>query len=237
MTQLKTPHERFEEEAARYYSSYEEEYCHKVGKAQDDYKAKIHNGFFNALREEYDKLLKSLKDHSRFIIDINDECGEDKSKSFDILLNERYNSLPSEDRIIILSKHSQLKALDKMFIFLGKEQHKYIPRINYISDSIRSGTSSNIKWQGTTELEFVQLIYALQEIGYLKNEENEVTKLVKQVAEAFNYDLGDHWQSNHSESVTSRNTDYEAKIFGKLAKAYSSYRERLIDRKKKNTPK
>ena len=83
----------------------------------------------------------------------------------------------------------------------------------------------------------MQLVYALHEAGYLNNDKEEITTLVKEVAQIFNYQLGEHWQSNLSDCINNRNTDYQPKIFEKLVKGFNDYRDKQIENNKKKKPK
>ena len=98
---------------------------------------------------------------------------------------------------------------------------------------------SNLRWLVENETEFVQFVYGLHKAGYLTNTGDTITKIVPQVAEAFNLKLGKNWQSNLSESVHGRNNDYNPEIFGKIAEGYNRYKDEQAKKnhQKKNSPK
>ncbi|MBS1779253.1 MAG: RteC domain-containing protein [Bacteroidetes bacterium] len=91
-----------------------------------------------------------------------------------------------------------------------------------------------IQWTGRRDNknEFVQLIYALHQAGYLNKGQGEITKVVESLAEILQLELGKNWQSNLSASIHKSNWDYEPPIFKKIAKAYQDYAEKLIENKK-----
>ena len=95
-------------------------------------------------------------------------------------------------------------------------------------DKLDSKSVSNVKWQRDNKTEFVQLIYALYEAGYINNEESQKTKLVTQLSSLFNFDVGKHWQSNLTKSINDRNADYVPDIFQNLTKAFIEYRDKHV---------
>ncbi len=230
-----SPHTQFDEEVLSRYDSLVNSYIAKIDKASnEDYKERTHNKILNDLRDEYRAIESTLKEFNQFISNIKDECGEDKDKKFETVFYEKFELLNSEGKQIVLTKLTQLAAINKMFGYLATESLKFRKSLYLGSELDTTGLNSeartNLQWTGKSELEFVQLIYALHEARYLENDQDEITALVKQVAAAFNYKLGRNWQSNHSESINQRNADYESKVFEKLAKAYGRYRERLLNK-------
>jgi len=93
-----------------------------------------------------------------------------------------------------------------------------------------------VQWTASRDnkTEFVQLIYALHEAGYLNNGTGEITKIVESLADTLSVSLSKNWQSNLSASIHKSNSDYQPPIFGKIATAYGMYAERLITAKKNN---
>lgn len=81
--------------------------------------------------------------------------------------------------------------------------------------------------------DFVQLIYALHQAGYINQGRGEITKIVEQAASVFNVKLGNNWQSNHSASIHKAKRDYEPAIFKKIQEAYKFYTDELIAGKRK----
>ena len=93
--------------------------------------------------------------------------------------------------------------------------------------------TSSLKWLSSNETEFVQFIYALKEAGFVGNDDKGMENLVMDFSKAFNFTLGEHWQSNHSSSIHKANADYSPEIFDKLKQAYFNFRLEKIDKKKK----
>lgn len=93
-----------------------------------------------------------------------------------------------------------------------------------------------VQWTASRDnkTEFVQLIYALHEAGYLNNGTGEITKIVESLADTLSVSLSKNWQSNLSASIHKSNSDYQPPIFGKIATAYTGYADRLITAKKNN---
>ena len=91
--------------------------------------------------------------------------------------------------------------------------------------------SENIKWNGT-QLDFIQLIYALHHSNLIKSNENEISKIVTQFATIFNVKLSSNWQANLSKSIHNRNNDFEPQVFELLKSAFSEYSNSLINKKK-----
>ena len=93
-----------------------------------------------------------------------------------------------------------------------------------------------VQWTANRDnkTEFVQLIYALHEAGYLNNGTGEITKIVESLADTLSVSLSKNWQSNLSASIHKSNSDYQPPIFAKIATAYTVYADRLITAKKNN---
>jgi hypothetical protein len=93
--------------------------------------------------------------------------------------------------------------------------------------------TSGIRWkEGATQVDFIQLVYALHESGLLRNEKQQVTKLVEDIAVLFNFKLGNNWQKNYSDNKNNRNHGYEIKIFSELEKSYKNYLIRTLKKTK-----
>ena len=224
---------------------------------------KISNDLFEQLKKEYFDLTNNARDwetacsHLRETI-LNPKIGENgrelmalgTTSNFSKEWNQRYQLSKKERPEIFnemiyeieLTKRDETvnllgtqHGLVAMNIFLGDEsdkQNNFRPG----NESIESYKEyqSPLNWKGTNETEFVQFVYALHEAGYLKNETKEITTLVRQMAEVFNFSLGEHWQSNFSKSINTRNQDYKPKIFAELERAFLTYRDTQINKKKKN---
>jgi len=99
----------------------------------------------------------------------------------------------------------------------------YWNTLEFNSQKEKIQTKEKIYWKGNNETEFIQLIYMLFHSKLLSNESNEKTKLVKQVAEIFNYEIGKNWQTNLSASKQKRKNGYKPEIIQKLDDAWEYY--------------
>ncbi len=97
-------------------------------------------------------------------------------------------------------------------------------------------SSYSIQWTGKKDNknEFVQMIYALHEAGYLNKGKGEITKIIESLSEILQVGLGKNWQSNHSASIHKANKDYQPPVFEKIKQAYHQYMDELIAVKKTN---
>lgn len=97
-------------------------------------------------------------------------------------------------------------------------------------------SSYSIQWTGNKDNknEFVQLVYALHEAGYLNKGKGEITKIIESLSEILQVGLGKNWQSNHSASIHKANKDYQPPVFEKIKQAYHLYMDELITAKKTN---
>ena len=119
------------------------------------------------------------------------------------------------------------------------EIDKRLPDLLKIDAIPETGSIANlypIQWTGSKDNknEFVQLIYALHEAGYLNKGRGEITKVVERLAETLQVGLGKNWQSNHSASIHKANKDYQPPIFDKIRQSYFKYSDELITAKKTN---
>lgn len=228
MRQALTPYKQFEKLTEKKYKILYNTYQHNFEKAREDSKSIAHSNFMNELFNTHKKIQNQLGIQCRFFIDINEELELDKMKTFETEFNQKFKSTKEKNKKSFLDTLSNQFAINKIIEYLRGIENETKPHITH--------KKLNIIWEGK-ELEFVQLFYALKEAGYLKNDKNEITTLIKDVAVAFNFNLGVYWQSNLSDNINNRNTDYQPKIFDKLKQGYNDYRERQIDKNKKKKPK
>ena len=108
-----------------------------------------------------------------------------------------------------------------------KEKERLVPKL---PEPLRV-----LQWNGTNETEFVQFVYGLFHAGKIgmTEGENEITKLVPQMAKLLNFELGEYWQGNHSKSIHNRNKDYEPSIFTEILNGYKKYSTDIEEKKTK----
>ena len=225
---------------------------------------KISKDLFEQLKKQYFDIINIAREWEiacNYFSDtiLNPQIGDNGSKlmtlgtanTFSKEWNDRYNLNKSKERpeifnVMILEVESTKR--DETVKLLGEQAGQTAMRkfLGDESDKQNSSHTGNksienykeyqspINWKGNNETEFIQLIYALHEAGYLYNEEKQITNLVWQMAHAFNVRLGGNWQSNFSKSINNRKTGYEPKIFDDLKKSFIGYRDKLINKKKKN---
>lgn len=225
----------FENEQKKEYELLINTYLEKLRRARDDFKQKAHVNFVKHINEAYQSLQQKLgSKNQRFLIEIRDELEDDKDLDFELLFNQKFESLIDTNKNIFLKDIAKLEALDLMYTYsknAGLKYRKYEENLENTAVKNIQESTRTIKWTGK-DLELVQLIYSLREGGFLTNENDEITSLVNQVATAFNHKLSDYWQSNLSDSVNNRNNDYMPTIFQKLPKAFNDYRDKLLANKK-----
>lgn len=92
--------------------------------------------------------------------------------------------------------------------------------------------SENLHWGGNEQTEFIQLIYALIESGYIVDKERiGKNKIVARLSRFFNFSLNKNWPDALSSSIHDRNNDYKPEIFRKLDEAWERYRDLRLSKK------
>jgi hypothetical protein len=145
-----------------------------------------------------------------------------------------------EDRRFTLLASEKPKLLKFLVRYMALQQIK--ERLSSLSiKADKTSQAENITlypvmWTGSrnNNNEFVQLIYALHEAGYLNEGNGEITKIVESLASILKISLGKGWQSNLSSSVHKSKKDYEPPVFEKIKQAYLRYADDLIMAKKTN---
>ncbi len=109
----------------------------------------------------------------------------------------------------------------------------YLQREPEIESNQKPSVNYNIQWTAKKDNknEFVQLVYALHQAGYINNGEGEIMKIVEALAQALDFKLSKGWHSNHSNSIHRQNSDYEPPIFKTLQESYIKYSKNLRDEK------
>lgn len=225
MQLAKTNYQFFQKKAETFFNSLLKKYSRNIDNARDDGKHLVHSEFMRNVLKHYQDVRKDLGVNNSLLYEVNEECKKDGNKKINEVFEKKLMLTAEKNYPSLIKKLSSLNALDDFIIYLRSEGKKFTeerlkPEVN----------KPTIIWKGEIELEFVQLIYALNTAGYLNNEKNEITSLVKEVASAFNIKLGKNWQSNLSKSVNNRKQNYIPEIFLKLQTAFEDYRVRQINK-------
>ena len=91
---------------------------------------------------------------------------------------------------------------------------------------------SDILWKGESQIEFILLIMSLYESKMISNSDDKINKLINQVADVFNFDLGSNWRSLLSETLKERVEDYKPTIIEKIESGFDILRNKSILRRK-----
>lgn len=142
--------------------------------------------------------------------------------------HERIAALVSDDRCLM--------KFMVQFVALQQIKQRLPDLLQTGAAEMNNSNAYPVEWTASKDnkTEFVQLIYALHEAGYLNNGKGEITKIVERLAGELGVALSKNWQSNLSASIHRSNRDYQPAIFGKIAAAYAEYTERLIAAKQNN---
>lgn len=190
------------------------------------------------LRAETDAAFKSNNMKQNAILSLVDDYNVPYDAAFKYV-TEEYDTKPIglfEQYellfIIVVAKNEFINLLNarmqSVLAFLNKK------RIEKAQSALPKNHSI-AQWKGTNVTEFVQFVYALfhsERLG-MTNGEDEITKLVPEMAKLLNFDLGENWQGNHSKSIHNRNEDYEPPIFNEIRNGYKRYSTDIEEKKKK----
>jgi hypothetical protein len=239
MAKKETPYQKFEVEKRNHYTVLLSDYETIIDKARDGKKGAAHYKFYYELLEIYGNTQRELGNEGLFLIDINKDLDEDKDKELETEFNSKFSKLKVKNESDLLKGIAELQAQKEFINYLKLEELKYRTERN--NDTLKqtplaelnsANRSSTIKWNRENITEFTQLIYGLFHSGYLSNNENEITKLVEDVAKAFNIELSKNWQSNLSKSIHKSNNDYNPAIFKEIENGYKKYANNQINKDK-----
>ncbi len=177
----------------------------------------------NTLIELHQEYIKRVSEYPYFDIDNNsiDKAKKNKRKaSFSALLTKAFLRYLAFTKIA--EKYDEIISCQG----IGITESALVSKAALINWTNIVPTKEN-------KNDFVQLIYALHQAGYINYGRGEITKIVEAAAIAFNVKLGNNWQSNHSASIHKAKRDYEPPIFRKIQDAYKNYTHDLIDDKRK----
>lgn len=223
---MKTSYEFFSKYKKENFKKLKTDYESAVKKARN--KNLVSNEYYNSLsRTRYNEVQTELGENKNILLLIKDEMDIDIKKDFSKLFNNKINKIPTKNKKKTIALLAELDAMNDFFEYWNTHELNSLKK-----EEVQ--TKEKILWKGNNETEFIQLIYMLYHSKLLSNESREITKLVKQVAKIFNLELGNNWESNLSNSIGRRNTDYKPQIISKLNNAWEEYSALKLDKKKKN---
>lgn len=223
-----------------YYQKLQAEYDKAIDNATDSKKINAHNIYEqNTLRPLRTSFNNTLAASSNFYYTIENEVGLNKHLKLAGHFNLRYSELKSKSKST-LKAIGESEAITLMYDYWHKQYASFGKNATDSHTNKFEGEDlevSKLKWNAANETEFVQLVYALHEGGFVKHESNEITKLVKDFAKVLNFDLGRNWHINLSTSINKRNADYSPPIFDILKESYHKARLQKLEKNKKNKAK
>ncbi len=221
----------FEKLKLNYLKEYEIEYQSRMNLANDEKKSAVHQFFLDYLlyTEKFNIELE-LGQNFRIIHELDEEFGIDSTLSKSDIFNKRIEAHPKKEHKKLIDNLAKYDSIIKFYDYISIDS-PYAVKTNE-SNKLPQNTSG-IRWkEGATQVDFIQLVYALHESGLLRNEKQQVTKLVEDIAVLFNFKLGNNWQKNYSDNKNNRNHGYEIKIFSELEKSYKNYLIRTLKKTK-----
>jgi hypothetical protein len=213
------------------------DYNNELGKVRN--KAKAHRKFLQEfVFAETRQVCIDMDNNSNFLNKIFELEDDDNSKTFEQHFNDEFEKVVSKDKHKLLEHLAYYNALGLFKEFWEEQDSNYVSadeeELPTESEEYEEETKSPLFWTGTNETEFVQFVYGLYCAKRITNDEKQITKLVPQFAKLLNFDLGEFWQSNHTDSIHNRKPEYKVELFENIDKAYSDYCTKQINKKKKN---
>jgi len=173
------------------------------------------NSFIEETNNTYRIMQNKFANFSRFLSEIEEKRELDINffgdKEFD-----KFNSNDIQTIAILAATKSFLNAYYK-----SKD----------IKKETRDG-KSDILWKGESQIEFILLIMSLYESKMISNSDDKINKLINQVADVLNFDLGANWRSLLSETLKERVEDYKPTIIEKIESGFDILRNKSILRRK-----
>jgi hypothetical protein len=221
----------FKKLSEKYFEKFKENYQNKINLAIESKRTVVHYQFLDILiNVEKIKLESELGQKFRIIYELEEEFGVDSSLSKEDIFNLKIEKYPKKEHKKLIENLAKYDSIIKLYDCISKDSMYALKTLE--SNKLPQNTSG-IRWkEGATQVDFIQLVYALHESGLLRNEKQQVTKLVEDIAVLFNFKLGNNWQKNYSDNKNNRNHGYEIKIFSELEKSYKNYLIRTLKKTK-----
>lgn len=219
---MKSYYDQFQDLATKYFNEYKVEYDNKLNNAIETKKAIVHKNYLDYLiRDKKIKIEGVLGQKFRIIHELEEEYGLNLSLSKEDIFNQKIEAYPKNEHKKLIENLAKYDVIIKFYDHINKDSPYAIKTKE--SETLPVNTTG-IKWkEGSTKIDFIHIVYALHESGLLRNEKEQVTKLVEELAFLFKFDLGINWQQIHTDSKNNRSHGYEIKIFNELEKSYKKY--------------
>ena len=213
-------------------------------------KAEINGDLRNEAHDKFRKSQNALSARHTFLRDVMYQVKRKRFKNYEEHFIEAMENIPAEEREDFLIKLADYVALDDYYCYLQSWSSTYKnededENISLDEDEIEAevleesivslgkGIGSNVSWLGTSSTEFIHFVYLFQHAGYLNNDDRKITKLVKQIALLFNFELSENWKELLHNSLNNRSPEYIPKILQRLTDSYKKLKDERIENGKK----
>ena len=217
-TEIGTLLSEFEAYRTSKYKELVQEFQNKLENARD--KWKVFERLFGEFEYEYNSKHGSSKEYqywNRF----QTAYENDKTVTLEGFIS---TAISSEPRPWELFKDlAEYWAIQDYSQFLSKEAKKY-REDEVILDS--QTLEPKLNWTNLSEIDFVRLVYALIEAGFIEKGKAKKEKTVEAFAKKLDYPLGKSWKSNFSQTNSRKQGYDQLKIFDSLKESFRKYQER-----------
>ena len=189
--------------------------------ALDEFKSSV-------LDVEQKKLLSVLGEHSEFMKKLHEFKRINNTMDISEAFIFNLNTMALKNKKAFISNIARYDAIcdfykfwnQKYFHFIGAKAEKALKH------QIRK-QQRKVTWKGKRETDFVQLVYALFEAGYISNTQSEIIGMVEQLAKTFNLQLSKDWKSNFSKNLNCGKSGCRPEIFINIERGFNRYCEKI----------
>jgi len=213
---METLEEYFQKSKKETYNLLLKNYLKEMDKALD--KHYCNSELLRKRREEFEELAKNYNLNLHRHIDGVTRL--DKSQTFDTAVKDYYKGKSIKEIIPHIKEYGRNEAWIDFIYFVQSGG------ITINEDDLDSESKSidqnkiDIKWSGLDKRDFLRILFALVDLGYLQHQKGNKTKTIEEIARRLQFDLGNNWQSNYSNAKSYNNEGYDpTKIFDDLKKA------------------
>lgn len=213
---METLEEYFEKSKKEIYNSLMKNYIKEMDKALD--KHFCNSEQLSKMRKEFEELPNDFNLNLKWHIDKLTRL--DMAQTFDTAVKDYYKGKSFKEIKPYIKEYGENEAWSEFILFVQRGG------ITINEDDLNSETISlnakefDITWSGLDKRDFLRIIYALIDSGYLQHKKGNKTKTIEEIARRLKFDLGNNWQSNFSNATSYNNEGYDpTKIFDDLKKA------------------